>query len=74
MKIDSIFVIIRKLKTAGQALSIDKQESLGKWLEEYIRLHDNKLIDETMVNVLPDKQNKKVNKKSSKTYIDDYIL
>ena len=51
MKIDSIKIVIDKLKNATECLSTEKQVKLGKWLEDFLAEHDEKILTDVFLRI-----------------------
>ena len=47
----AINTLIERLKNPKDVLSLEKQIQLGNWLQEYVYLHDSKLINEAFIKI-----------------------
>jgi len=50
-QVQAILTLIERLKNPKHELSLEKQIQLGNWLQEYVYLHDSKLINESFIKI-----------------------
>lgn len=55
-QVQAILTLIERLKNPKHELSLEKQIQLGNWLQEYVYLHDSKLINEAFIKIEPEQK------------------
>lgn len=50
-QVQAILTLIERLQNPKHELSLEKQIQLGNWLQEYVYLHDSKLINEAFIKI-----------------------
>jgi hypothetical protein len=55
-QVQAILTLIERLQNPKHELSLEKQIQLGNWLQEYVYLHDSKLINESFIKIEPEQK------------------
>ena len=60
MRVQAIDTVIKKLASATQPMSVEKQQAFAKWLTKYTHIHDERLIDSVFMEVVEEAKQEKM--------------